>query len=148
MNKLRLLSILIPSLLFCYGPQAEEVGEEAGEEKSTQQQILADPYFRALLQIGLKKDQTTKFKKLIDDYAYKRGKAIDKEKRRYSGDLEAIIKRAHQKISKRFLKSVDKLLDDDQFQRFAAFHQALDERLKKHEGLDEDLNAREMFEIQ
>lgn len=144
MHGLRLV-ILISSMVFYCGLQATETSQEQGKRKITQEQILADPYFRALLQIGLRKDQTAPFKKLIDDYAYRRGKAIDKEKRRYSGDLVDVIKRAHRKVSKRFTKKVDTLLDDDQFQRFAAFHQALDERLKKHEGLDENLIPADMF---
>jgi len=146
MKNLRPALILIFSLLICFGLQAEEAKEEAGKKKLTQEQILADPYFGALIRIGLRKDQTTEFKKLMDDYAYQRGKVIDREKRRYSGDLNKVIKRAHRKISKRFAKSVGKLLDDDQLLRFADFHQVLDARLKKHEGLDETLEASEMFE--
>jgi polyhydroxyalkanoate synthesis regulator phasin len=145
MDRFKLLSILITSLLCCFGVQAEEAGDPAAKKTMTAEQILADPYFRAFLQIGLEKEQMPQFKKLIDEYAYQRGKVIDKEKRRYSGDLEDVIKRAHRKISKRFVKKVDSLLNDDQFSRFAAFHEVLDERLKKHESLDENLEASEMF---
>ena len=143
---LKLSLILVASMLLCFGIQAEEPDEKEDKNKLTKEQILADPYFRTLLQIGLKKDQTKQFKQLIDDYAYQRGKAIIRAKRSYSGNLESAIKRAHRKIISRFVTKVDKLLDDDQFQRFAAFHLMLDERLKGDEGLDEDLHSRGGFE--
>lgn len=140
---IRILVLALPILFASLGVEAGQA--PAGEQKGlTQEEILADPYFRALLQIGLKKPQSRKFRELVDDYAYKRQKAIDKEKRRYSGDLVAIIDKAHKKISKKFLLQMDRLLDDDQFNRFHFFHVTLDEKLKVYEGLDENIRAEDV----
>lgn len=142
---IKILVLALPVLFTSLSVQASQAPD--GEPKKlTEEEILADPYFRALLQIGLKKDQSKKFRKLVDDYAYKRLRAVNKEKRRYSGDLVAIIDKAHKSISNKFLLQMDRLLDDGQFDRFHVFRVALDEKLKTSEGLDENIEAYQSFE--
>lgn len=140
---IKILALIITILFLSLSSQAGQA--PAAEEKNRiQEEILADPYFGALLQIGLKKSQSQRFRELVDDYSYKRQKTIDKEKRRYSGDLPAIIGKAHKKISKKFLIQMDRLLDDNQFERFHVFHVALDEKLKASEGLGENVTAEDV----
>lgn len=142
---IKILALALPILFAGLSVQAAQA-PASEQKKLTEEEILADPYFRSLLQIGLKKDQSKKFRELINDYGYKRQRVITRERRRYSGDLVAIINKAHERISKKFLKQMDRLLDDDQFGRFHVFHVALNEKLKASEGLDENIEAYQSFE--
>ncbi len=120
--------------------------EATAEKKLTKEEILQNPYFVALLQLRLEEKQQKKFQRLINSYAQKRGKAIDKEKRRYKGDLRKAIARAHDKIRAKFDKDMRRLLTDDQYERFPVFLAELDKMLAGRESLDENINASEMFE--
>ncbi len=142
---IKILMLALPMLFVSLSGQAAEA-PASEQKKPTEEEILADPYFRSLLQIGLKKDQSKKFLELVNDYGYKRQRVVTRERRRYSGDLVAIIVKAHEKISKKFLKQMDRLLDDDQFSRFHVFHVALDDKLRASEGLDENIEAYQSFE--
>lgn len=99
---------------------------------------LNSPYFVTLFEIGLRKDQTDEFKILLNQYARDRGRVIDRERRRNSPDLPGRIERKHRKVRERFLKRMDRLLDDEQFERFQAFHDELDNLLSERESLEEN----------
>jgi len=141
--------ILIPLLLllpFSVSTVATAAESSAKQSKMTKEEMLRDPYFVALMQLQLQKSQAKKFQKLINRYAQKRGKAIDKEKRRYKGDLNMAIARAHDKLRPKFEKDMKKLLTEEQFQRFPPFLAELESMLSERESLEENNNPADMFE--
>lgn len=115
------------------------------EEADAPKVNLQDPYFVTLMNIGLRKDQTDKFKTLMNEYAMARGKIVDRERRRNSPDLPGRISRAQVKAKKNYEKKIAKLLDADQLTRFDAFHAELDKLLMKREALTENNEAENVF---
>jgi len=107
----------------------------AGENDSPD---LSSPYFQTLFQIGLEKNQTGRFKQLMNEYAQARRSGIRRERRHIRADLPIRIERRRQQASDRFLKQMAHLLDEQQFERFHAFHAELDKLLLQRETAEEN----------
>ena len=106
---------------------------------SSVRKIPADPKVRL--------DYFCKFKDLIQEYAVKRGKAVDKTRRQYSGPIDVALDNAVGKVRKKWVKKVDRLLDDDQMTRFPAFLEQLDIKLAEQTATDEEVNPADAWEF-
>ncbi len=137
-----LLTLFALLLLIVHPAIAEEPAEGA---EAAPEVNLQNPYFVALMNIQLRKNQTDKFKQLLNEYAGSRGKVVDRERRRNSPDLPGRIARAHVKVKRNFEKKMAKLLDTDQLTRFDAFHVELDKLLSEREVLTEKNDAENVF---
>jgi len=106
---------------------------------------LNSPYFQTLFQIGLEKHQTARFKELLNEYAQARRSGIRRERRHIRADLPIRIEHRRKKASERFVKQMAHLLDEQQLERFAAFHAELDKLLLEREDVEENNFPEDVF---
>ena len=138
-------------LLFLVPDGLQAAGNEGGQNAQAETPADAsvdaqnNPYFVALLQIGLTKEQIPEFQELIADYAGDRQAAISRAMRSRQANLELRIKQAMRKISEGFVKKMERLLDADQFSRFPPFHEELDRMLADRESLEQDNDEQDIF---
>lgn len=119
---------------------------QGAEEKDVSVELNQDPYFSSLIQIGIRKSQTKKFKELINDYAVDRAKAFKAERRRtVERDFDLAMKKIRIKKSKKFSGKMRKLLDSEQFERFHTFHRELDKILASREKIEENYDSQAVY---
>ncbi|MFT7130326.1 MAG: hypothetical protein ACI89U_002448 [Gammaproteobacteria bacterium] len=119
---------------------------QGAEKTDVAVELKQDPYFSSLLQIGIKKSQTKKFKKLINDYAVERAKAFKAERRKtVERDFDLAMKKIRIKKGKKFSKKMKRLLDSEQFERFHAFHRELDKILASRETINETYDIQGVY---
>lgn len=127
---LAIFSVLLVVLMV---PQSQ-----ATEKVAVSAELKHDPYFSSLIQIGIRKSQTKKFKELINDYAVDRAKVFKAERRKIvERDFDLVMKKIRIKKGKKFSKKMSKLLNSGQFERFHAFHKELDKILARRETIDD-----------
>ena len=107
--------------------------------------IQNNPYFIALLQIGLQKEQVPRFKELLGDYANDRQMAIESELRRREPNIELRVRRAKAQITADYLVEMGELLDDEQYSRYPPFQAELDKMLLERESLEQANDAQAIF---
>lgn len=127
-SRLPLLWVPIMVLVLARAPMAAAEAEP---------EVQSNPYFVALLQIGLRKEQVPRFQELLAEYANDRQAAIDRALRGRQGNLAYRVRREKSKVTDRFFARMDRLLDDEQFGRFPPFHDELDKMLLERESLEE-----------
>ncbi len=142
----RLRFFLICFLIAPVYSLAEEEGEAAQPQQELDPRVvemMKDPYFITLAQIGLTRDQVPEFKKLINEYGVKRQKAIMAEVRRNSPDIERRIEKRVKRVAKSFTKDMQKLLTEEQYTRFPPFRMQLEKKLMVREDTSDsgDENA-------
>ena len=145
----RRLTASVSALLLCCvltgGSVLAAESEQSADGGAGSVNIENNPYFVALLQIGLQKEQVPRFKELIGQYAGDRQNAIDDAIRSREGNLESRVRRSKAKLETRFFADMEKLLNQDQFSRFPAFNEELDRMLLERESLAQDNDAQSIF---
>ena len=123
----------LPGVCF---PEDQEITEE---QKVLIAEMMKDPYFITLSQIGLTREQAPRFKELINGYGVKRQKAILSEMRKNSPNIDKRIAKRMKREAKRFTEDIQALLSVEQFARFQPFRIELEKRLSGTEEPDEDV---------
>ncbi len=109
-------------------------------------ELVKDPYFVSLIQIGIKKRQTKDFKNLINDYVLDRQKAINRERRKSAErDFFLTVKKIRIRAGKKFARKMKKLLNKGQYERFHSFHMELDKILISRENVNESYDTKSVY---
>lgn len=95
---------------------------------------IEHPYFKSLANIGLQKSQIPDFMALTHKLTTDLRLVPSREIAKNEPDLDRRIKKGLKRLNKKYVKEVEKLLDDDQMTRFPAFQQELMNLIKGKAG--------------
>jgi hypothetical protein len=128
--------------------QKQEVQDQKVLDPELLEQISQQqPYFQALVNIDLGKEQIESFMSLVHEYSAKYSRVEYKESRKNQADLTGRIKRAFRKLDKKLIREMGSILNDDQLDRFPAFHKELKKLLKRQSAPSARIDIEQRFPV-